>query len=96
MRIAHALEFALLQHTKQFHLQRRAHRANFVEKERSLVRLFEPALPIARRAGKCAAHVTEQFGLEQRFRDRAAVERDETVHPSRAVVVNRARDDFFA
>ena len=64
--------------------------------KRALVRLLEPSLPRADRAGERAAHVTEQLGLEQRLGNRAAVERDEPLRAARAVVMNRARDDFLA
>ena len=96
VRIADALELALLQHAQQLHLQRRAHRPDFVEEERALVRLLEPSLAVADRAGERAAHVAEELGFEQRFGNGAAVERDEAMHAARAVVVNRARDDFLA
>ena len=92
VRVADALELALLQHAQQLHLQRRAHRADLVEEQRALVRLLEAALARADRAGERAAHVAEQLGLEQRLRNRAAVERDEAVRAARAVVVDRARD----
>ena len=45
VRVADALELALLQHAQQLRLQRRAHRPDFVEEERALVRLLEAALP---------------------------------------------------
>ena len=96
MRVADALELALLQHPQQLHLHARAHGADLVEKQRALVRLLESALPRADRAGERAAHVTEQLGLQQRFRNRAAVERDEPLRAARAVVMDRARDDFLA
>ena len=48
VRVADALELALLQHAQQLRLQRRAHRPDFVEEQRALVRLLEPALPRAR------------------------------------------------
>ena len=91
-----ALELALLQHAQQLHLQRRAHRAHFVEEERALVRLLEPSLPVADGAGERAAHVAEELRFEQRLGNRAAVERDEAMHAARAVLVNRARDHFLA
>ena len=96
VRVADALELALLQHAQQLHLQRRAHRADFVEEQRALVRLLEASLPVADGAGERAAHVAEQLGLEQRLGNRAAVQRDEPMHAPRAVVVNRARHDFLA
>ena len=96
VRVADALELALLQHAQQLHLHARAHRPDFVEEQRALVRLLEPSLPRADGAGKRAAHVAEQLGLEQRLGNRAAVERDEPLRAPRAVVMNRARDDFLA
>ena len=61
VRVADALELALLQHAQQLRLQRRAHRPDFVEEERALVRLLEPALPVGDRAGERAAHVAEEL-----------------------------------
>ena len=96
VRVADALELALLQHAQQLRLQRRAHRPDLVEEERALVRLLEPSLPRADRAGERAADVAEELRLEQRFRNRAAVERDEAVGAARAAVMNRARGELLA
>ena len=96
MRIADALELALLQHAQQLGLERRAHRPDLVEEERALVRLLEAALARADRAGECAAHVAEQLRLEQRFGNRAAVDRDEPVRAARAVVMDRARGELLS
>ena len=96
VRIADALELAFLQHTQHLRLQRRAHGPDLVEEERALVRLFEAALTVADRTGERAAHVTEQFGFEQRFRNGAAVDRHEPVGAPRAGMVNRSRGEFLA
>ena len=48
------------------------------------------------RAGERAAHVAEQLGLEQRLRNRAAVDRDEAVGAPRAVVMDGARGQLLA
>ena len=96
VRVADALELALLQRAQQLGLQRRAHRPHFVEEERSLVRLLEATLAVADRPGERAAHVAEEIRFEQRLGDRAAVERDEPLTAARAVVMNRARHDFLA
>ena len=93
---ADPLELALLQHAQQLHLQRRAHRPDLVEEQRALVRLLEPSLTIAHRAGERAAHVAEQLRFEQRFRHRAAIDRHEPLIAPRAVVVNRARHQLLA
>ena len=59
VRVADALELALLQHAQQLGLQRRAHGPDFVEEERAFVRLLEAALAIGDGAGEGAAHVAE-------------------------------------
>ena len=74
VRVADALELALLQHAQQLRLQRRAHRPDLVEEQRAPVRLLEPALAGADGAGERAAHVAEQLRLEQRLGNRAAVD----------------------
>ena len=96
VRVADALELALLQHAQQLRLQRRAHRPDFVEEQRALVRLLEASLARADRAGEGAAHVAEELGLEQRLGNRAAVDRDEAVRAARAGVVDRARGELLA
>ena len=48
VRVADALELALLQHAQQLRLQRRAHRPDLVEEQRALVRLLEASLPRCR------------------------------------------------
>ena len=67
--VADALELALLQRPQQLHLQRGAHRPDFVQEQRALVRLLETALSRADGAGKRAAHVAEQLRFEQRLRE---------------------------
>ena len=47
-------------------------------------------------AGECAFHVAEEFGFKQRFGQRAAVDRNERPVGARAVMMNRARDQFLA
>ena len=47
-------------------------------------------------AGERAAHVAEQLGLEQRLRQRAAVERDERLLAPQRVEVDRPRDELLA
>ena len=60
------------------------------------MRLLEPSLAVADRAGERAAHVAEQLGFEQRFRQRAAIDRHEPLIAPRAVVMDRARDQLLA
>src|SRR5204862_2262013 len=96
MRVADAFELTLLQHAKKLRLKSGAHRADFVEKQRALMRLFQPPLPRADGAGKGTANVTEQFRFEQRFRNRAAVQRDESVRAPWTVVMNCPRRQFLS
>ena len=56
---------------------------------------IEPLL-VGGGAGERAAHVAEQLGLEQRFRQRAAVERDERPVAPRRVEVDGARHQLLA
>ena len=69
VRVADALELALLQHAQQLRLQRGAHRPDLVEEQRALVRLLETSLARADRAGERAAHVAEELRFEQRLRE---------------------------
>src|SRR5262252_10944097 len=95
MRVADALELALLQHPQQLHLKRSAHRPDLVEEESAAMRLLESALPVADGAGKRPSDMTEELGFEQRFGNGAAVQRDESLEAAGSVVVDRPRDDFL-
>jgi hypothetical protein len=96
VRITNPLELTFLQHAQQLGLKRGTHRSDFVEKQRALVRLLEPPLPRADRTGKRTAYVAEELGFEQRFRNRAAVQRDEAVRAPRTVVMDGASRQFLA
>src|SRR5262249_55752732 len=74
----------------------RTHGAHFVEKEGALVRLLEASLPVADRSSERTADVAEEFGLEQSFGYRAAVERNKSMDATRTVVVNCACDDLLS
>jgi hypothetical protein len=67
VRVADALELALLQHAQQLRLERGTHRPDLVEEERALVRLLEASLARADGAGERAADVAEELRLQQRF-----------------------------
>src|SRR5437763_1125288 len=60
-------EFALLQHAKELRLQRRTHRADFIEEDGAPISQRELALLGRRRACKRATDVAEELGLEQRL-----------------------------
>jgi hypothetical protein len=93
---ADAVEVAVRQHAQQARLQVEGHVADFIEEQRAVLGLLEAAAPHRLGAGEGAALVAEQFGLQQVFRDRRRVQRDEGLLRARAVLVQRARDQLLA
>ena len=89
-------ERALLQHAQQLDLRRRHHLGDFVEEQRAAVRELEHAGPAIVRAGEGALLVTEDLALEQRLRNRRAVDGDERERRPRAQLVDRLRDELLA
>ena len=77
VRVADALELALLQHAQQLHLQLGRRGVDFVEEDRAGVGGFEAAGAVVDGAGERAADVAEQFAFEQALAERAAVDADE-------------------
>ena len=70
---------------------------NFVEEQRARCPASSSEALLARvRAGERAALVAEQLGLEQRFGNRGAVDRDERLVGAGAGVVNAAREQLLA
>ncbi len=63
--LAHALEFALLQHSQQLHLKLGAHAADFVEEDGAAVRRLEPAGLVVERPGERPLDVAEELAFEQ-------------------------------
>jgi hypothetical protein len=57
---------------------------------------LEAAGPRGDGTGERAFDVSEQLRLGERFRNRRGVERDESLAGTRAVVMNRARNQLFA
>src|SRR5580698_1037965 len=72
-RAAEPLELALLEHAQQFGLQTERQVANFVQENRSSMGLFESPDAVAHGARECALDVSEQFGFQQSFGKRAAI-----------------------
>src|SRR5689334_6617136 len=89
-------DLALLQHAQQLRLQTQRQLADFVQQDRAPARGLEQTGLVHTRAGERAAHMTEQLRLEQRLRDRRAIDPDERLAPARAGAVNRARNHFLA
>src|SRR5215510_2842314 len=96
VRFADSLEFALLKHPQELHLEGAAHRSDFVEEQRALMSLVQTALPVADRTRKRAFHVSEELRFQKRLWNSAAVQGHETLHPARAVLVDGPGDDFLA
>ncbi len=89
-------DLPFLQHAQQLDLQRDRHIADFIEEKRALVCRLKQALVIAGRAGERAFDVAEQLGLQQRLRNRPAIDRNERMAPPRAGVVYGPCQQLFA
>ena len=73
-----------LERAEELRLQRARQVVHFVEEQRSVARELEQTLFAGVRAAECAALVTEQLRLEQRFGDRRAIDGDERLVRRRA------------
>src|SRR5439155_5746941 len=71
---ADAFELARLQEAQELHLRRQRDLAHLVEEERAAVRLLEAAFAPADGAGERALLVSEELALDQRLRERRAVQ----------------------
>ena len=71
------LDFAILQKSQEERLHAKAHFADFVEKQRPVLRELDLPPLVAVGAGKAALDVSEQLGLEERFRHAGAIHRHE-------------------
>src|SRR5215213_8916170 len=92
---AHAPYAPLLQHAQHLHLHRGRRLAYLVEKYRPALGRFEQALAVGDSAREGPFHVAEQLGFEQRFGERAAVDRDEGRGRAIRPAVDRPRDQLF-
>ena len=70
--------------------------ADFVEEQGAALGQLDLADGRLDRAGEGAALIAEQLGLEQVFGDRGAVDGDEFALGARALVVDRAGEQFLA
>src|SRR5678815_2748667 len=84
----YALDDTLLQHAQQLGLRFDGQVANFIEKQRATMRLFEAPNAPGVRAREGTAFVPEQFALNQRLRNSGAVHSDEGFVRSLAVLIN--------
>ena len=96
LRGADGLERTLLQDSQELYLKVGTHVAYLVEEDRSAVGDREPAFTMFERIREGAFDMPEEFGLEEFLGNRAAVDGDQSAIRPAAVVVERARDQFFA
>ena len=95
-RRADPVDLAVFDRAEQTLLSAHRERGEFVEEQRALVGFLEPACPRAGGAGERASLMTEQFGLDQRFRQSRAVHRDERLAPAQRQAVEAFGDQFLA
>src|SRR5207245_7229775 len=93
---AEPLKFALLQHAQELRLHGGTHLAHFVEKQRPSGALLQPARPRRHGPGEGALLVPKQLRLEQRLRERRAVQRDERPLRAPRPAVDQVRHDLLA
>src|SRR5712664_3191986 len=96
LRLADALELAVLEHAQKLGLQLQGQLADLIEKQRSVARVFEIARFVLRRAGEGALGVAEQRRLDQGRRDRRAVERKPWLHAPPRKAMEQVRHHFLA
>ena len=77
-------------------MQRWRHGPNFIQKNRSAIRLLEQALFVADRSSECPAPMAEKLRFEQIFGQGAAIDRDERRELAAAVEMQRPRDQFLS
>src|SRR3970282_2003181 len=93
---ADALDRPLLQEAQKLCLKSKRHVADLVEKQRPAVRDLDLAEGLLGGARESALLEAEQLRLEQRFRDRGAVDRDEGSVRARAQSVDGLREQLLA
>src|SRR5439155_5532883 len=93
---ADALELLFLERPQDLRLQRERQLADLVEKQRPPMRQLELAGLSRRGAGKGALLVSEEFRLQQRFRNRGAVNRHKGSVGAWAERVQRPREELLA
>src|SRR4051794_21708168 len=92
---ADSLDHTLLKEAQQLDLKRQRNVADLVEEQSPALRQLDLADVRLDRAGKCAALVTEELGLEQVLGDGGAVDGDELAFAA-ALLVHRACEQFLA
>jgi hypothetical protein len=92
----HAHELAILEQAYQLRLQVERQHVDRGEENRAAIGELDPPLARADRAGECASLVAEQLALDQRRRQRRAVDPDERPMAPRTAIVNGPRAELLA
>src|SRR5439155_22559706 len=93
---ADAFALGRLEEAQELHLRRPRDLAHLVEEERAAVRLLEAAFAATDGAGERALLVSEELALEQRLRERRAVQTHERFVRARRVAADRLGDELLA
>src|SRR3954470_1724758 len=91
-----ALEFSLLQHAQELHLDLRSEIANLIEEDRAAVRQLEPALAHCDGAGEGALLMAEQLAFDERRRQRGTIDANERARVPPAPLVQGPREQLLA
>src|SRR5580704_3512965 len=91
-----AFHLTAFEHAEQLGLLRNWDIGNFIEKQRSAVSQFEAADAVGLGVGEGAFLVTEQFALENAFRQTAGVDGNQRPRCAVRERMQRAGDDFLA
>ncbi len=95
-RASEPLNLAFLEHAQQLDLHVEGQVADLVEKDRRVIRQFEAADLPGQRTGEGALLPAEQLALDERARNRRAVDAHHDATAPRALFVNLRRDEFLA
>jgi hypothetical protein len=94
--VTNAANIATLQNAKQFGLHREGQFADFIEEYCAAVGNFEQSIALHIGTGEGTFLVTEQFAFDQVFWKGTAVDRDERLIATKALLVHRTGNEFFA
>src|SRR5277367_5659603 len=89
---ANALDLAFFENAEQFRLHGHGHVADFVEKERAALGLFEFSEVFGGGAGEGAFFVAEEFGFDEFGGDGGAVQSNKGIFFTRRFFVDGASD----
>ena len=95
-RASEPFDLPLLEHAQQLDLNVERQVADLVEKDRRVVRELEASDLSRQRSGERALLAAEQFALDERARNRRAVDAHHDAAVARALFVNLRRDELLA